>query len=119
LPLWWLAIVALLAATFMHRSPTMRSLATVMSVSSELVFAGLTLVTGRHRRAWWMSISMAVIWLAAAASEPLVQWLPVWTSLLVIIAIVVGSVAWYQLVLRQGKPETSAAELRQRKTPAR
>lgn len=77
LPLWWLAILVLMAGTFMHHSPTTRSMSTVLSVSSELLFAGLTLASGFRRRARWMSAVMAAVWLLAAGWELFRQWLSV------------------------------------------
>jgi hypothetical protein len=61
------------------------------SVSSELVFAGLALATGFRRRARWMSAVLAGVWLMAAAWDLFPQWLPVWTGLPLIIALVVAS----------------------------
>jgi len=44
---------------------------------------------------------MAGVWLVAGAWEMLLQWLPVWTGIPVMIAIGVAGAAWYQLVFME------------------
>ena len=100
-PLWWVAIVVLIAGTLMHRSPSTRSISTALSVSSELLFAGLTLASGFRRPVRWMTAVMAGVWLVAGAWEMLLQWLSVWTGIPVMIAIGVAGWAWYQLVFKE------------------
>jgi hypothetical protein len=108
-----------MAGTFMHHSPTTRSVSTVLSVSSDLVFAGLTLATGIRRPARWMSAILAGVWLAAGAWELFLQWLPVWTGFPVLIAILLAAGAWYQLVLSEPKAATRRPNLNMRKNRAR
>jgi hypothetical protein len=119
LPLWWVAIFVLMVGTLLHRSPTTRSVSTVLSVSSELLFAGLTLASGFRRPARWMSAVMAGVWLVAGVWEMLLQWLPVWTVIPVMIAVGVAGVAWYQLVLRGRGAATPRPNVTMRKTRAR
>jgi preprotein translocase subunit SecG len=119
LPLWGVAILVLIAGTLMHHSPSTRSMSTVLSVSSELLFACLTLASGFRRPARWMTAVMAGVWLVAGAWEILLQWLPVWTAIAEMIAIGVAAAAWYHLVLRERGAATGRPNVKIRKTRGR
>ncbi len=62
---------------------------------------------------------MAGVWLVAGAWEMLLQWLPVWTAIPVMIAIGVAGVAWYQLVLRDRGAAAPRPNVTMPKTRAR
>lgn len=101
----------------MHHSPSTRSVSTGLSVSSELLFAGLTLASGFRRPARWMTAVMAGVWLTSGAWEMLLQWLPAWTGIVEVLALALAGVIWYQLVLRErgaAPPRTKAKMPRKR-----
>jgi hypothetical protein len=113
------AILVLLAGTLMHHSPSTRSVSSVLSVSSELLFAGLTLASGFRRPALWMTAVMAGVWLTAGAWEMLLQWLPAWTAIPEMIALGLAGVAWYQLALRERGAARARPNVKMRKTRGR
>jgi hypothetical protein len=108
-----------MAGTLMDYSPTTRSVSSVLSVSSELLFAGLTLASGFRSPARWMTAVMAGVWLTVGAWEMLRQWLPVWTAIPEMIALGVAGVAWYQLVVRERGAVTRWPYVKMGKTRAR
>jgi hypothetical protein len=100
-PLWWVSGGLVLIATYLHHSAATRTASVVLAVTSDLIFVGLIIVSGLNRPARWLTAAWAFAWLISAWWEFLPPRAQVWTSVPVIVAVVIGGIAWNMLVLRK------------------